>query len=119
MNVKTTLTILTLSIGSIAVADGHLSGDAAVEARQAAMKAVGQAAKAGDFVAMNEAAIAAQAAFLPDTTGNATLPTKAAENIWSDPEGFAKVMSEMVDLSAAGDKSVFGTCKACHSAYRN
>jgi len=81
-----------------------------IMARQAAMKAVGAAAKAGDFAAMNEAAVAAKAAFMVDTTGQGTAVTEA--------RGFGAIMDEFVAKSAAGDKAVFGTCKACHADYR-
>ena len=119
------MTHKTLIIAAIALstsfvyADGHLSGDGAIEARQAAMKLVGKSAKAGDFAALNEAAIAAKAAFAADTTQDGSLPTKATANIWSDPDGFNALMDEMIDKSAAGDRAVFGTCKACHSDYRS
>lgn len=89
-----------------------------IKARQAAMKAVGAAAKAGDFAAMNEAALVAKAAFMIDTTGQGSVATKSAANIWTDMDGFNVIMDEMISKSATADKSVFGTCKACHSAYR-
>lgn len=88
-----------------------------IKARQSAMKTVGKAAKAGDFAAMNEGAIAAKAAFAVDTTGSGG-DTEASDKIWSDAAGFGKIMDELVTLSAAGDKAVFGTCKACHKGYR-
>lgn len=89
-----------------------------IMARQAAMKAVGAAAKAGDFAAMNEAAVAAKAAFMVDTTGQGTAVTEARPQIWTDAAGFGAIMDEFVAKSAAGDKAVFGTCKACHADYR-
>ena len=107
-----------VALGGLAIADGHPTGDAAIEARQAAMKAVGAAAKAGDFAAMNEAALAAQVAFQADTTADGTLETKASPAIWEDADGFSAVMTQLIDLSAAGDSAVFGTCKACHKDYR-
>ena len=105
-------------IGGLAVADNHPTGDAAIQARQAAMKAIGAAAKAGDFAAMNEAAVEAQVAFIDDTTADGTQKTEASPAIWSDKEGFDTIMLQLIELSAAGDKAVFGTCKSCHGDYR-
>ena len=106
-------------VGGFLFADGHPTGDDAIKARQAAMKAVGAAAKAGDFAAMNEAALVAQTAFTDNTSVTGTLETKASPAIWDDADGFNAIMMQLIDLSAAGDKSVFGTCKACHSDYRS
>ena len=119
MKLKMTVAGLVIALGGIAIADNHPTGDAAIQARQAAMKGVGAAAKAGDFPAMVEAAQTAQVAFTDDTTADGTLETKAAANIWTDKEGFDAIMGQMIELAGAGDQAVFGTCKACHSDYRN
>ncbi|MEM7240551.1 MAG: hypothetical protein AAF429_00040 [Pseudomonadota bacterium] len=107
-----------LLVSSVGVADNHPTGDAAIEARQTAMKAVGAAAKAGDFPALNEAALASQIAFQADTTADGTLKTKASPAIWEDAAGFNAIMTQLIELSTAGDRAAFGTCKACHSDYR-
>ena len=90
----------------------------AITARQAAMKAIGAAAKAQDFAAMNVAALAAQEAFMEDTRASGSLPTEAADAIWDDKAGFDAIMADLVTKSAAGDGSVFDSCKACHKDYR-
>ena len=94
------------------------AGNDDILARQTAMKAVGAAAKAGDFEAMNKAAMAAQAAFKVDTRGAGDAKTEASDAIWANPAGFDDQMGKLIALSEAGDKSVFGTCKACHADYR-
>lgn len=91
--------------------------DATILERQAAMKAVGAAAKAGDFAAMNKAALLAQAAFQIDTT-DGFAPTEARPEIWANMDAFNALMNDLVTKSAAADKSVFGSCKACHADYR-
>ena len=108
-------TIAATAAATMAFADA----DSAIGARQTAMKAVGAAAKAQDFAAMNQAALAAQAAFNENTAGAGTLKTTAADNIWSDKAGFDAIMAQLISLSAAGDPAVFGTCKSCHKSYRN
>lgn len=115
---KTTmgLAALALSAGFV-VADGHLDQEAAIKARQEAMRAIGAGAKAGDFTAINEAALAAKAAFAVDTTGNAML-NEAAPAIWEDAEKFNGIMDQLIELSAASDKALFGTCKSCHADFR-
>lgn len=90
----------------------------AITARQAAMKAVGAAAKAQDFAAMHQAALAAQAAFMEDTSGSGTIPTEAADAIWTDKASFDAIMGDLVTKAAAGDRAVFDSCKACHKDYR-
>ncbi|GLQ35430.1 hypothetical protein GCM10007939_17130 [Amylibacter marinus] len=92
--------------------------DEDITARQATMKAIGAAAKAGDFAAMNAAAIEAKAAFMVDTTGQGTVKTTALDTIWTDADAFNAIMDSLVEKSAAADKAVFGTCKACHADYR-
>jgi cytochrome c556 len=91
--------------------------DATIMARQAAMKAVGAAAKAGDFAAMNKAALVAQEAFQTDTT-DGFVPTEARPEIWVNLDAFNVLMDQLVAKSAAADKSVFESCKACHADYR-
>lgn len=118
MNYKLLGLTAAVAIGGIALADGHPTGDAAIEARQAAMKAVGAAAKARDFAALNEAALSAQVAFQANTTADGTLTTKAIPAIWDDADGFNAIMTQLIDLSAAEDQAAFGTCKACHKDYR-
>lgn len=113
---KRILTAATL-VGALATA-ALAAPDDDIMARQAAMKAIGAAAKAGDFEAMNKAALEAQAAFKADTTGQGTLPTESSPAIWTNMAGFDAIMNELVTKSAAADKSVFGTCKACHADYR-
>lgn len=104
-------------LGTLATA-AFAGPDEDIMARQSAMKAVGAAAKAGDFAAMNEAAIAAKAAFMVDTTGQGTVPTEALPAIWENADAFNAIMDTLVTKSAAADKSLFGTCKACHADYR-
>ena len=94
-----------------------MDADATILERQAAMKAVGAAAKAGDFAAMNKAALLAQAAFQIDTT-DGFAPTEARPEIWANMDAFNALMNDLVTKSAAADKSVFGSCKACHADYR-
>lgn len=91
--------------------------DATIMERQAAMKAVGAAAKAQDFAAMNKAAMIAQEAFKIDTR-DGFAPTEANPTIWDNMDAFNAIMDDLVAKSAAADKSVFGTCKACHADYR-
>lgn len=106
--------IAAAAMTSMVSADGHSS----IEARQAAMKAVGAAAKAKDFAAMNTAALAAQAAFKEDTSGISGVKTEASPAIWTNSAKFDEIMGQLVSLSAAGSQDVFGTCKACHADYR-
>lgn len=91
--------------------------DATIMARQAAMKDIGAAAKAGDFAAMNKAALVAKEAFQIDTT-DGFAPTEARPEIWANMDAFNALMDELITKSAAADKSVFGSCKACHADYR-
>jgi cytochrome c556 len=102
------------AMATVAVA----KGDESILARQAAMKAVGAAAKAGDFAAMNEAALVAQEAFKVDTSDDGFAPTEARPEIWANMDAFGALMNDLVTKSAAADKSVFGSCKACHADYR-
>lgn len=96
------------------------AADDDIKARQAAMKAVGAAAKAGDFAAMNEAAIAAKAAFAANTAGQGSVETKALDSIWGDgAAGFNTLMDQLISASGAGDKGAFATCKGCHKDYRS
>ena len=118
MKVRLSIAALAIAIGGVVVADNHPTGDAAIEARQAAMKAIGAAAKAGDFPAMAEAAVEAQTAFLDDTTADGTVKTEASPTIWTDKENFDAVLGQLIELAQAGDKEVFGTCKSCHGDYR-
>ena len=98
------------AMATVAVA----KGDESILARQAAMKAVGVAAKAGDFAAMNKAALIAQEAFKVDTTADGFAPTEARPEIWANNDAF----NDLLTKSAAADKEVFGSCKACHADYR-
>lgn len=102
-------------IGASAFADAAMD---AIDARQAAMKAVGGAAKAGDFAKMNEAAIAAKEAFMLDTSALVEAKTEASPAIWENKEGFDAIMDNLIAFSAAESKEAFGTCKACHKEYR-
>lgn len=111
-------TLLAILAVGVSASIGFAAGDDSIAARKAAMKAIGKAAKAQDFAAMNTAALAAQKAFKTDTTGNAAMGTEASDAIWSDSAGFDKSMNDLIALSAAGDKAAFGTCKACHKGYR-
>jgi cytochrome c556 len=111
----TTFVVFGLTSG-MALADA----DTAIKERQAAMKAVGQAAKAGDMAGVSKAATEAKAAFLMPTAGKGTMETKALDKIWGDgADGFNALMDELIKASAAGDKAAFGTCKACHKDYRS
>lgn len=107
--------ILASVIGVAAVADAAMD---AIDARQAAMKAIGGAAKAGDFAKMNEAALAAKEAFMLDTSALVEAKTGASPAIWQSKEGFDAIMDDLITFSAAESKEVFGTCKACHKDYR-
>lgn len=102
------------AMATVAVA----KGDESILARQAAMKAVGVAAKAGDFAAMNKAALIAQEAFKVDTTADGFAPTEARPEIWANNDAFNAIMNDLLTKSAAADKEVFGSCKACHADYR-
>jgi cytochrome c556 len=108
---------MTAIIGAISTT-AMAAPDDDILARQAAMKAVGAAAKAGDFAAMNKAAMQAQELFKVDTSGQGTVPTEARPEIWTDMAAFDAIMNDLVTKSAAADKSVFGSCKACHADYR-
>lgn len=109
---------ITAAIVACATTTGAFADDdATIMERQAAMKAVGAAAKVGDFAAMNVAALSAQAAFQVDTT-DGFAPTEARPEIWENMDAFNALMNDLVAKSAAADKSVFESCKACHADYR-
>ena len=110
-------------IASVAMIGAMTTGafadvDANILARQAAMKNVGAAAKLGDFAAINKAALVAKEAFMVDTTADSSLPTAARPEIWANKDAFDVLMDTLISKSAAADKSVFGSCKACHADYR-
>ncbi|MEM0976313.1 MAG: hypothetical protein AAGJ34_02140 [Pseudomonadota bacterium] len=108
--------LLALSIGMPVMANP----DDDIMARQALMKQVGAAAKARDLVALADAGEKALAAFRVDTTGQGTVETKAAANIWTDWAGFEALLNTMVTAARAGDgDAAFGTCRTCHTTYRN
>ena len=105
-----------LAFGSAAFANA----DDDIMARQALMKQVGAAAKARDLGALAEAGSQALVAFKVDTTGQGSVSTKAADNIWTDWAGFEAIMNDMITSAAAGNgDGAFATCKSCHSKYRN
>jgi cytochrome c556 len=110
--------LMTAAVIACATTTGAFAdADATIMERQTAMKAVGAAAKAGDFAAMNKAAMMAQAAFQIDTR-DGFAPTEARPEIWDNLDAFNAIMDDLVAKSAAADKSVFGSCKACHADYR-
>lgn len=95
--------------------------NADIMARQAIMKAIGAAAKAGDFEAIAKAADPAISipAFAINTSGQGDVKTTASDAIWTDFEKFEGLMGELFAKASAGDKAAFGTCKACHTDYRS
>ncbi|MEO0819945.1 MAG: cytochrome c [Pseudomonadota bacterium] len=125
-----------------------VNADAQIKYRKSVFRAVGGAANniaaimKGDVTAPEGqkakyiAVLAAAAdpalietAFKPDTSGQGTEKTTVSGKIWSDFDGFmakARDLEKAVAaLSAKGEdagfddmKAVFGTCKACHDAYR-
>ena len=98
----------------------YASADDDIMARQALMKQVGAAAKARDLAALAVAGEQALVAFQADTTGQGSVETKAADAIWADWAGFEGIMTQMITAAKAGDAdTVFGTCKTCHTSYRN
>ncbi|MEO0344538.1 MAG: hypothetical protein AAF198_13980 [Pseudomonadota bacterium] len=112
---RLTAILLALTVGTAAFANA----DDDIMARQALMKQVGAAAKAGDLNALADAGAQALVAFRVDTTGQGSVETKAAANIWTDQAGFEALLNEMVTAARAGDRdATFATCKTCHSTYR-
>ena len=110
--------------GLLAAAGIATAAFAAVEddilARQDIMKQVGAAAKAQDPAALAAAGKAALVLFAVDTTGQAPIKTKAADNIWTDWEGFENIMNQMISAAEAGDvQNATATCRTCHTTYRN
>ena len=89
-------------------------------ARQKIMKGIGAAAKAGDFAALTEASDPEITipAFSINTTDRGDALTEASDAIWTDFAKFEGLLLELNAKAAAGDQSVFGTCKACHADYR-
>lgn len=111
----TTLAVI-CAVGTMAFA----AADDSIKLRQSHMKEVGAAAKARDLAALATAGEAALLAFQTDTTGQGSVKTKAADNIWTDWDGFEASMNQMITAAKAGDAdAVFDTCKSCHSTYRN
>jgi len=105
-----------VAVGTMALA----SADDDIMARQALMKQVGAAAKARDLPAMADAAEQALVAFQADTSGQGSVETKAANNIWTDFGGFEAIMNDLITSARAGDgDAAFATCKTCHSQYRS
>ncbi|MEM9715282.1 MAG: cytochrome c [Pseudomonadota bacterium] len=112
--------ILTLAAICAAGTMAFAAADDSILQRQSHMKEVGAAAKARDLAALATAGEAALVAFQTDTSGQGTVKTKAADNIWTDWDGFEEIMNTMITSAKAGDADgVFATCKTCHSTYRN
>ena len=98
----------------------YASANDDIMARQALMKQVGAAAKARDLAALAMAGEQALVAFRADTSGQGSVETKAADVIWTDWEGFQGLMNQMISAAQAGDAdTAFGTCRTCHTTYRN
>lgn len=109
--------VMTSFVAGAAFADAN----ADIQARQAIMKSIAAAAKAGDMDALAKAADAEVTvpAFMINTAGQGDVKTTALDKIWDDFDAFKVGLVEMSDAAAAGDKdAVFATCKACHGEYR-
>ncbi|PIB23065.1 hypothetical protein BFP76_08530 [Amylibacter kogurei] len=110
--------IMGLAVAAFSTA-AFADADDSIKARQAAMKAVGAAAKAGDFAAINKAALEAQVAFAENTDGMGSVETEALPAVWADSDQFNSIMENLITASAAGDKdATFGACKECHTSFR-
>ena len=134
--------VLALGLASAAKADGA----AAVEARQACMKANGKAIglmvkmvkgetaydKAAIDAALGDEANACKgwATFWPEDSKPGMVKTRAAEAIWTDPKGFEAAgmafMTAREGIVKASDEAAFkaafpafgGACKGCHDKFR-
>jgi cytochrome c556 len=135
--------VLALGLSTAAKADGQ----AAVEAREACMKANGKAIglmvkmvkgetaydKGAIDGALAEEAKACEgwATFWPeDSKPGMVKKTRAAEAIWTDPKGFEAAGMAFIkargDIANAADEAAFkaafpafgGACKGCHDKFR-
>ncbi|EFL89425.1 cytochrome c [Ahrensia sp. R2A130] len=145
-SIKIILAASIASLSAIALqtawADGHSSGGAAAE-RQALMKNVGAATKVAAGMVKGEVAFELAAAQMAMATMNSAAlgfgymfpegsetgaKTEASPKIWSDNEGFQKLVAKFAaDTSGkvtdlASLKEAFGAaasnCGTCHKAYR-
>ena len=115
---KTLITATLIAATTTGAAFAGVNAD--ILARQTIMKAIGAAAKAGDFGALAEASNPEITipAFTIDTTDRGDAVTEASNAIWTDFARFEGLLIQMNEKALAGDKSVFGTCKSCHADYR-
>ena len=108
---------LALGLAALTPTMGVIADDDPIAARQAAMKAMGQALRGGDT-----ATVAAKSAELkllfPE--GSMSDTSEASPKIWEEWDDFIAIFDKMeADATAGAAVPVIGaSCKACHDAYR-
>lgn len=107
----------TIGLSLTAISAPIVAQDDPIAARQAAMKAMGGALKAGDT-----ATVAAKAAELkllfPE--GSMSEKSEASPKIWEEWDDFIAIFDKLeADATAGAAVPVLGgSCKACHDNYR-
>jgi cytochrome c556 len=145
---KTTTALIAAATLAAGVTAAYAAGEADIKYRQTNYKAIGAHMGAmsailkgevdhKDQLSVHADAIAAIAAnvetLFPAGSGPDAGETRALPEIWSDPEGFQKVVdgfktaaANAAEVAKSGDmaamggaiKQLGGSCGACHKAYR-
>ena len=104
---------LSLALGGNAI----VAQDDPIAQRQAAMKAMGAALKAGDVAAVVPLAVELKMLF-PEGSTSAT--SRADPKIWLEWDNFVGILDKLeADATAGAAIPVLGgSCKSCHDDYR-